>query len=72
MDPDEGMNSVASLKQSIRDSEASLRQMKQTIRVVDARLKQQSHADTNKPRSAKMERSYLNAAAGGGWLIANQ
>jgi prefoldin subunit 5 len=39
MQRDEGTKNIASLKQSIQDSEASLRQLKQTIEAVDARLK---------------------------------
>jgi hypothetical protein len=39
VDADESMKNLASLKQSLQDSEAFLRQMKQTIQVVDARLK---------------------------------
>lgn len=62
MNSDERMNSLASLKQSIIDSEASLRQMKQTIEVVDARLRR--HDDT--PNEALLRSPYLKAAEGGG------
>lgn len=66
MDLDEGIESLASLKQSIQDSEASLRQMKETIAVVRARLKQQSQTAPNGPGAANRKHSYLNAAGGGG------
>jgi len=38
MDPNESLQQIASLKQTIQDSEASLEQMKRTIRDVDSRL----------------------------------
>jgi len=43
MDADEAQKNLASLQQSIQDSEASLRQLKQTIQAVDARLKHADH-----------------------------
>ncbi len=55
MDRDEGMNSLALLKQSIEDSEATLRQMKQTIEVVDARLKQHSQTQPCETFSSNRE-----------------
>lgn len=68
MDSDDRINSLASLKQSIMDSEASLRQMKQTIEVVDARLRQHSehHADAHSHSEQQRQATYLNAADGGG------
>jgi hypothetical protein len=48
MDPDEGLNNLASLKYSIQQSEASIRQMKQTIEVVDARLRRSPQSDNRR------------------------
>ncbi|MGZ4965392.1 MAG: hypothetical protein ACXWC8_22790 [Limisphaerales bacterium] len=56
MERDEGMNTLASLKQSIEDSEASLRQLKQTIEVVDARLRQHSQRAASETFSSNCER----------------
>jgi hypothetical protein len=51
MDSDDDMNRLASLKQSIAESDACLRETKQTIEAVDARLKLHSHDQSNSQTS---------------------
>jgi hypothetical protein len=53
MDTYEGTESLASLKQSIHDSEVSLRKMKETIEVVDARLRHSYKNDDAQPLSVQ-------------------
>jgi hypothetical protein len=53
MDSRDDANSLAALKESIRESELSLRQMKETIETVDARLKQ---AGTERQRTTPVKK----------------
>jgi hypothetical protein len=67
MDGCDSADSLAALKKSIRDSEASLRGLKQAIEAVDARLKpQRSIFDPQSSRDDNEAVGYLKAAAGGG------
>jgi hypothetical protein len=67
MDGCDSADSLAALKKSIRDSEASLRGLKQAIEAVDARLKPQRCTFELQPAGNDSDAAaYLKAAAGGG------